>query len=481
MLRKSILIAATNIFCVAAFVLFGPYFQTICAAEIKKSVTTPNFIIMIADDLSYTDLGCYGSANVKTPNLDSLASQGMKFEHCYNAIAMCVPTRNMLYTGLFPVRNGSYRNHTDSRPGTISMVPYFRQLGYRVGISGKYHVGPPKSYPFEQIPGLTQNCVSATDDYTFEHVKEFMVRDRNEPFFLVAGFIQPHVPWTMGDASVFDPEKLELPPHWADTPETRKSYAKYLAEVVFLDKQIGELLEIVDANDLRENTVVLFLSEQGAQFPGAKWNCWEQGLHAGAILRWPNVVESGRVSQALVQYVDVVPTFLDIARTNGAVPLSNPSRFDFDNLDLDGSSFLKVLLGKTQEHGKYAYGIHNNNPEGPHYPIRSVRTKEFSYVRNLLPQERYFIKWIQGAPNQPYYPSWKRAAEKHDARAVRAVQRNEQRPVEEFYDLRNDPWEMNNLIDSPKHRQKIDELRKALDDWMNQQNDPGAAVDVPLD
>ena len=441
----------------------------------------PNFILMMADDMSYTDIGCYGSPNVKTPNIDSLASQGMKFDHCYNAIAMCVPTRNMLYTGLFPMRTGSYRNHTDSYPGTISMFHYFRQLGYRVGLSGKDHVGPPLSFPYEEIPGLTRNCVSATDNYTFEHVKEFMTRDANEPFLLVTGFIQPHVPWTMGDPTAFDPSKLQLPPHWADTPETRDSYAKYLAEIVFLDKQIGELLAIIDENGLRENTVVLFLSEQGAQFPGAKWTCWEQGLHAGAIVRWPGVVEPGSVSQALVQYVDVVPTFLDIARTEGATPVIQPNRFDFDKLGLDGKSFQKVLRGETSEHGKYAYGMHNNNPEGPHYPIRSVRTKEFSYIRNLLPDEQYFIKWVQQADDQPYYPSWRREAGKSVPAAVRAIQRNEHRPAEEFYDLRNDPWEMNNLIHSPEHREKIAELRKALDNWMQQQNDPGVALDVPVE
>ncbi len=453
-------------------------FNAVAAEPGQDRKSPPNFILMIADDLSYTDIQCYGSPNVSTPNLDSLASQGMKFEYCYNAIAMCVPTRNMLYTGLFPMRTGSYRNHTNSRPGTVSMFHYFRQLGYRVGLSGKDHVGPPLSFPYEEIPGLTKNCVSATDDYTFDHVREFMTRGRDEPFLLVTAFIQPHVPWTMGDPSAFDPDKLQLPPHWADTPETRKSYAKYLAEVVFLDKQIGELLDIVDDVGLRDNTVVLFLSEQGAQFPGAKWTCWEQGVHAGAILRWPGIVEPGAVSGAMVQYVDVVPTLLDIARTNGAVPVIRPNRFDFDNLDLDGTSFLDVLRGETDEHGKYAYGIHNNLPEGPRYPIRSVRTREFSYIRNLLPEEQYIVKWIQQEPNQPYYPSWRRDAAKNISSAVRAIRRNERRPAEEFYDLRNDPWEMNNLIDSPEHRGMIIELRKALDDWMRQQSDPGAALDV---
>ncbi len=455
--------------------------EEIQAVKSKTPQSPPNFILMIADDMTYSDLGLYGSKNVETPRLDSLASQGMKFDHCYNAIAMCVPTRNMLYSGLFPARTGSYRNHTYSYPTTISMVQYFRRLGYRVGLSGKHHVGPRTSFPFEDVPGLTENCVSATDDYSFEHIKQFMTRDRNQPFFLVAGFVQPHVPWTMGDSSVFDPEKLELPPHWADTPETRRSYAKYLAEVAFLDKQVGELLDIVDETGLHDNTVVIFLSEQGAQFPGAKWTCWEQGLHAGAIVRWPGVVKPGAVSDALIQYVDFAPTMLDIARSAGAKRIGSPKRYDLDELDMDGRSFQKVLRGEAAEHGTYAYGIHNNIPEGNAYPIRSVRTKDFAYVRNLTPDVPYFVKFVQASPDQEYYPSWRLAAEEGQDRAKKAISRNENRPAEEFYDLRNDPWEMKNLVDDPQHQERIAELRQALDEWMRQQNDTGAAMDVPIE
>lgn len=433
-------------------------------------------------------MACYGGKNAKTPNLDKLAQDGMRFQHCYNAIAMCVPTRNMLYTGLFPMRTGSYRNHTNSRPGTVSMVSYFHQLGYRVGLSGKTHFGPPASFPFESIPGLTVNCTSPTDNYSFKGVLEFMTRNSSQPFVLVTGFIQPHVPWTMGDPSAYDTKTLQLPPHWADTPETRECYQQYLAEVTFLDKQVGELLGIIDETGLRDNTVVVFLSEQGAQFPGAKWTCWEQGLHAGALVRWPGKVKPGSVSNAMIQYVDFVPTFLDIARSGAAASKTVPQSgnipaerrvYDLNNLDLDGRSFIQVLLGETEEHGKYAFGIHNNEPEGPPYPIRSVRTKDFAYIRNLTPEKQYVIKFIQLMERQPYYTSWRAAAENNDERAIRTIQRNEYRPAEELYDLRKDPYEMNNLADAPEHRAILAELRTVLDEWMKQQGDPGAEVDVP--
>jgi arylsulfatase A-like enzyme len=241
---------------------------------------------------------------------------------------------------------------------------------------------------------------------------------------------------------------------------------------------VGELIDIIDHSGLKENTVVLFLSEQGAQFPGAKWTCWDQGLRNGAILRWHGVVQPGSVSKALIQHVDVVPTFLDIARRGQPPAPKEP--YDLDNLNLDGKSFLSVLEGKTDEHGKYAYGIHNNNPEEPRYSMRSVRTKQFSYIRNYHSDEQYIIKWVQLDDNQQYYPSWRRAAANGDERAIRAIQRNEYRPAEELYDLTNDPWEMNNLADSAEHQTILNELREALAAWMTQQNDPGPSLDVPI-
>ena len=436
----------------------------------------PNIIVIIADDLCVMEVGCYGGTNVKTPRLDTLATQGMKFERFYAPVAMCVPLRNTLFTGLFPVRTGSYRNHKYCYPDTVSVVQYLDQLGYRSGLAGKVHVGPRASFPFEMVPGLTRGCTSPTDTYTFEHVKEFMTRDRNEPFFLKVGLIQPHAPWTVGDRLPFDPAKLELPPHWADTPETREAFVHYLAEVAFLDKQVGELLDVIDEADLKDNTVVLFLSEQGAQFPGAKWTLWDIGLRNAAMIRWPGVVEPGSVSGALIQYVDLVPTFLDIAR-HGQPPVPKEP-YDLDNLGLDGTSFLGVLEGKTNEHGTYAFGIHNNIPEGPRYPMRSVRTKQFSYIRNFHPEERYVIRFVQLQEDQLYYPSWRRAAEAGDERAIRAIQRNEFRPAEELYDFTKDPWELNNLVDSPEHQEILQELREALDAWMTQQGDSGSALDV---
>ena len=179
-----------------------------------------------------------------------------------------------------------------------------------------------------------------------------------------------HSPWTVGNPEQFQFDKLKLPPHFADTPELRRDYAKYLAEIGVLDKQVGDILKTLEKTRKADNTLVIFTSEQGGQWPGAKWTNWEQGLHTAFMARWPGKITPGRRTDALIQYADVVPTLVDAAGG------------DSKKLHLDGTSFLDLLLGRKDEHRKYVYGMHNNIPEGPPYPIRTIRTSRFRYIRN---------------------------------------------------------------------------------------------------
>lgn len=432
--------------------------------ETGKAKKQPNLLLIMSDDMSWSDIGCYGSKNAKTPNIDKLAKSGMRFDNCYNAISMCTPTRCMLYTGLYPVRNGSYRNHTFCKPDVKSICNYMLDLGYRVGLTGKQHFAPRDCFPFEIIPGFEKGCVKPTDNYTVNGIKEFMTRNREQPFCLVTAGVSPHGPWTVGDTSAYPPEKLKLPAHMADTQKTRERYSSYCAEVTYFDKQLGDVVKVIDNNGLKNDTLVLFLSEQGAQFPGSKWTLYNQGIKAGAVARWPGKIKPGSVSDALVEYVDVLPTFIDAAG----------GRHD---PNLDGLSFLDVLKGKKKEHKEYAFGIHNNCPEGPPYPIRSVATKQFKYIWNLTPDKPYEEKHLTVRDNYDYWKSWKKKA-KTDKRTARLVKRFIHRPKEELYDLKKDPWEMNNIAEKPQYKKVKEELRGELLAWMESQGDKGTAIDV---
>ncbi len=426
----------------------------------------PNFLVMIADDATYNDLSVYGGQNVKTPNIEQLAKDGMVFRGAYLSMAMCNPCRSELYTGMYPARNGACWNHSACRPGTKSIVHHLGDLGYRVALCGKKHVVPAESFEFEKVLGIEPGCVHPDPEFGTEGISEFLGQTGEQPFCLVTGLIEPHSPWTVGNPDHFDTEKLKLPLNMADTPETRRDYAKYLAEIEYLDQEIGEILKALDESGKAEDTLVIFTSEQGSQFPGNKWTNWNTGVHTGFIVRWPGQVEPGSQTNAMIQYADVLPTLIQAA---GADPPQN---------EIDGSSFLDVILGEADRHRELAYFMHNNIPEGPPYPIRAVTDGQYHYIRNLTPEAIYIEKHLMGPPKwHDYWATWVFDTT-FSERTRMLVSRYMKRPPEQLYRLDEDPYEMTNLADDAEHADAKKRLSEELDRWMESQGDPGAEIDT---
>jgi N-sulfoglucosamine sulfohydrolase len=445
-------------------------FLGLLAAPLKAEQETPppNILVILADDCTYSDLPIHGGENARTPNLDAFAKQGTVFERAYLSMAMCSPCRSEFYTGRLPWRNGCAWNQGTCRPGTRSLPHFLGELGYRVGLTGKTHIKPADSFPFEKVPGFDDNCVrDPTRPHQLGGTRKFLTRDDKQPFCLVVALTEPHAPWVMGDASAYPPRSLKLPPYLADTPMTRQSFSRYLAEITYMDGQVGELLALLDETKLAANTLVLFSSEQGAQFPGNKWTNWDSGLHTSMVARWPGVVPAGRRTQALVQYADVLPTFIALA---GGEP--DPAVFD-------GSSFAAVLRGQSERHREFVYGMHNNYPEGPPYPIRSIGDGEWRYIRNLAPERTYIEKHLMGrTEHNPYWGSWMFTATENPG-TLRLVERFLHRPAEELYHTAEDRFEMTNLAADPAHAEKKARLAAALDRCLSDQLDPGVPLDTP--
>ena len=431
----------------------------------------PNVLIIMADDCTFSDLPVYGGENAKTPNIDALAEESLVFNRAYLSEAMCQPCRSELFSGQFPLRNGCAWNHSSSRPTATSMTQHLTPLGYRVGLAGKVHVKPQPVFPFETVAGFDSNCVrNPTQPHDLEPVREFMTRDADAPFCLVIALVEPHVPWVMGDPTQYPPAKIKLPSNLADTPRTRQDYSKYLAEITYMDGQVGEILGMLDETGQADDTLVLFTSEQGAQLPGCKWTNWDTGVHTALIARWPGRVEPNQRTDAIVQYADVLPTLLDMA---GA---------DASESTFDGTSFLTVLEGESDSHREYAYGCHNNIPEGPAYPIRTVTDGTFRYIRNLTPDEIYIEKHLMGvagngALNNPYWATWVFTAW-DNPHTYELVKRYTNRPAEQLYDTSSDPYELTNLADDPAHAETKSRLSTELDSWLESQGDPGVAQDT---
>ncbi|MBN2308692.1 MAG: sulfatase [Candidatus Hydrogenedentes bacterium] len=428
----------------------------------------PNILLVIADDTTWSDVARYGGENVATPTIDHLAAEGMRFRRAYVSMAMCVPCRHELYTGLYPMGSGACWNHSTSREGTESICHHLGGLGYRVGLAGKCHAEPQSVFPFERIAGFESNCVhkdtvSAAD---VAGITEFMTRSGEAPFCLAVGLVDSHIPWTTGAPEHIEEKGFTLPPTLPDLPAVRKDYVKYLAEVAELDRNVGRVLRALDDAGKRGNTIVVFSSEQGAQFPGAKWTAWEDGLRTALLVRWPGQVKAGSETDALVQYADVLPTLLEAAGGRA---------------DLDGTSFLGVLLGGEARHRDYAYAMHNNAASGPPYPVRSVADGRFRYIRNLLPAEEYTQRHMEETMHlngHPYWQAWKEAAQE-EGPARELYLRFRQRPAEEFYDTERDPHCLDNLAGRAEYASVKASLARALEAWMAAEGDPGAALDTP--
>jgi len=437
-----------------------------------EHVERPNIMLIIGDDMTWRDCEPYGNAEVKTPNMARLAQQGMCFDAMFTTTAMCAPSRQQLYTGMFPVRNGAYPNHSKVYDGVKSLPHYLKALGYRVGLIGKRHFGPPESFPFEVVGGKR----GGADDTA--STAGFVNRDRRQPYCLIVASNQPHTPWNKGEPGDYDADQLTVPPYLVDCPRTRQGLTRYYAEITYLDQQLGACMKIVDESGRRDNTIVMFISEQGMQMPfGGKWTCYDTGLKTAFIVRWPDKVAPGTRTKAMMQYVDVVPTLLEAA---GADPEAiNTGRADVhDAKGFDGRSFLKVLLAQSSTHRDYVYGVQTTRGiinGSACYPIRSVRSARYKYIRNLNHQA-VFYNMVSTHPADLLH-TWMEIGKSNSAVAARA-HFYQHRPAEELYDLQKDPYELRNLAEDPDYARVKSQLKEELTLWMQQQGDQGVTTEL---
>lgn len=455
-----------------------PYLAVFVAAAVfvphahaENDSRPPNLVFIIADDCTFADIGCYGGQAL-TPHIDALATQGMRLTRCFQAAPMCSPTRHNLYTGQYPVKTGAYPNHTFARDDVKSIVHYLQPLGYRVALSGKTHIAPKSVFPFEYSRSGNKKK-QATDPseqsvIDMDAIDELMQEsaEAETPFALFACSNEPHEPWNKGKSfrSQYDPAALKLRPYMVDTPDTREAYRDYLAEISFFDTEVGQILSMLDEKNLAGNTLVMVVSEQGNSFPFAKWSCYDAGLQSIMIVRWPGQVAPNSESDALVEYVDVCPTFVVAA---GGTPADV----------LDGASLLPVLRGQTNHHKDHVFGIQTSRGiiNGPHdYPIRSVRNERFKLIRNLNPDATFH----NAINNHPWFRSWEALADGDDEHAQTIVERFAHRPAIELYDIQADPHELNNLADNPKYATVASELDRTLAAWMQSQGDLGLETEL---
>jgi arylsulfatase A-like enzyme len=257
----------------------------------------------------------------------------------------------------------------------------------------------------------------------------------------------------------YEPDRVRLPKHFIDTRETREHWARYLTDVTGMDALMSEVDRMARDHFNSEDYLFLYSSDHGAQWPFGKWNLYDAGARTPLIVRWPGNVKPGARTDALVSWIDLMPTLVELA--GGAAPQG-----------IDGRSFADVLLGKATEHREVIYTTHSGDGIMNVFPIRAVRTQQFKYIRNLRPDcfhsNHSDILRKDGAG--AYWDSWDQAASR-DLAAAAVVARYYRRPAEEFYDLHNDPTEQNNLALNAEYRAPMQRMSAMLDEWMKVQGD----------
>jgi uncharacterized sulfatase len=437
--------------------------QTAAMAQQREAPTRPNLVIFLADDLG-NDLTPWGDPNVRAPNIAKLAASGMAFDRAFVASPACAPSRAALLTGLMPARNGAEANQKAPREDVRKLPAYLHDLGYEVVAFGKVsHYQQTGMYGFDHF----EHDKFHDPDGISAAVNWLKVRRDKRPLAIFVGSNWPHVPWP-DTTEGYQPGELKLPPKTPDTAVTRDARARYYAAVSRLDKDVGDTLDTVD-QVLGPDTFVLFSSDHGAQWPFGKWNLYDTGIRVPTIVRWKGHVKPGTRTNAMVSWVDILPTLVDIG--GGKAPTG-----------IDGKSFAQVLRGNMKFKGRAEiYTTHNNDGSINVYPMRSVRTGRWKYIHNLHSEYTYTTHidlWVKRVDSGKYFPSWREAA-KTDPAAKAIVDNYYRRPKEELYDLAADPDEKQNLAADPGYAGVLKSLRAKLAAWRNEQGDDHPVEGTP--
>lgn len=438
-----------------------------CAADptggVPETTATrrPDIVLMIVDDMSWTDTSLHGAPDIRSPNMERIAAAGMTFNRAFVASPTSAPSRGALLTAMNPVRNGALFNHQSPRPGVKRWPAYFKELGYEVVAIGKVaHYAQVTGYGFDYVSHYKYH----QDDCVEHAINWLAARKSDKPLCLIVGTNWPHVPWPDVSAATLDPAKVALPPMLLDTPEMRVAWARYAAAVANADRDAGLVYDAARKH-LGEGVFFAFTSDNGAQFPFHKWTCYDGGLRTPLVTVWPGRVAAGSRADAMVGWIDLMPTLLEVAG-------GSPPRTGLGAGEIDGASFLATLRDARTPHRDAVFATHSGDGRMNEYPMRAVRTERWKYIRNLSPENEFHTHIDRVVKDEGYWPSWIGKA-RADADAQQVVARYFKRPAEELYDIETDPHELRNLAGDPACAQTMRDMRRKLDDWMASQGDQG--------
>lgn len=424
----------------------------------------PNLILIIADDMACDDSGAYGHPSIRTPNIDALAQGGMRFDAAFLTTSSCSPSRSSIITGRYPHQTDAEQLHWPLPAEQITFVEKLKEAGYWTAQAGKWHLGDSVKDRFHVINGEGMagyayqpgdSVPEADGSGCHLWVPTLKNRPQDQPFFLWLAAVDPHRAYQAHTIPVpHQPEDARIPPYMPDALRVREDFALYYDEISRLDGYIGQVMAELERQGVAENTLILFISDNGRPFPRDKTTLYDGGIKTPWIVRWPKKVKAGSVSAALVSSVDIAPTFLRLA---GLEALPSFSGVDFSPLlEKPAATIREYVVGEDHWHDHDDF-------------TRAIRTERFKYIRNFYPE----------LPNTPPADALKSLTyaemrAQRDAGTLSADQMRifeQPRPEEELYDLANDPYELNNLAGDPAFAARLEDLRTQLTTWQAETGD----------
>lgn len=437
---------------------FSPllFMASLNACKNKADVTEtvkPNIIVFIADDISWNDFGCYGNTDVKTPNIDELAANGIRFTNTYLSTSSCSPSRISILTGRYPHNTGAAELHTEPSSYLPSFPELFKKDGYHTISSGKWHAGEMLKDGFDIIQSDESIVGNSGEEMWVENLKN---RPKEKPFMFWYAALDAHRDWGENNFSgTHNPDSITIPPFLADMPGTRSDLASYYDEITRFDNAIGEVVAELKAQSCLKNTILIIMADNGRPFPRSKTRLIDNGIKTPFIIYWEGLEKSKpEVSTSLISVIDLAPTLLNLAN------IKQPKTFQ-------GRSFLDILYSHEKAFRNYAFAEHNWHDYEAHE--RMVRSDSFLYIRNSRPE---FMN--QGPADAVQSDSYQ------DLLKLRAdnLLNNEQKDIfkqprskEELYNCTNDPYQLKNLINDERYAKTAKKHKQILNTWMKDTDD----------
>lgn len=444
------------------------YLAAACLSVNAADQARPNVILFIGDDISWDDFGCYGNTAARTPNIDRLAKNGLRFTEAYLTASSCSPSRSSIITGRYPHNNGKAAELHQPIAWNLPWFPaLLRDAGYYTALVGKHHMTSapaPSGEPNQptSFDLVDPSRVQGNNGGHANWVKTVQNRPKEKPFFFWFAAYDAHRGWEV--ESEWDeekygpkhrPEDIIVPPFLSDDPETRRDLVSYYNEVTRYDYYIGQVTNALDEQGELDNTLILVMADNGRPFPRAKTRLHDSGMKTALVAHWPNGIKNrGASCNSLVSAIDLAPTILKLAGVD--VPDT-----------MQGVDVLPLFDDSTATVRKVAFSEHNWHDYEAHG--RSLRMDGYLYIRNFRPHQMW-----QGPADSVRSPAHTQLKALRDAKKLTAAQADvflNPRPADELYDVSDDPNQLKNLASDPEHAEIKQRLEKAMERWMDETGD----------